>query len=184
MQDDKKIIEQVLQGNKEAYAELIDRYQTKVFFILKKMLGHSQNQQDIIQEIFIKAYYHLSEYRSNYDFSAWLYRIAVNHCLDELRKQKRTPSVVQTEIMLVDRHTPEDEYLEKEQRLFVRQRMLTLEEKYRKVLDMRYFQYLSYEEISKKLSVPISTIRMRLSRGKMKLRESIEKIGKRGDSRQ
>ncbi|ATO48295.1 sigma factor [Brevibacillus laterosporus] len=64
MQDDKRIIEQVLQGNKEAYAELIDRYQTKVFFILKKMLGHSQNQKDMGQEIFIKAYYHLSEYRS------------------------------------------------------------------------------------------------------------------------
>lgn len=184
MQDDKTLIEQVLKGNKEEYAELINRYQSKVFFILKKMLGHSQNHQDIIQEIFIKAYYHLPEYRSNYDFSAWLYRIAVNHCLDELRKQKRTPSVVQTEIMLVDSHTPEDEYLEKEHRLLVRQRMLTLEEKYRQVLDMRYLQYLSYEEISKKLSVPISTIRMRLSRGKMKLRESFEKIGKRGDFRQ
>lgn len=114
----------------------------------------------------------------------WLYRIAVNHCLDELRKKKRQPSVTQTEVMLVDSHTPEKAYLEKEQRLLVRQRMMTLEEKYRSVLEMRYLQYLSYEEISKKLSVPISTIRMRLSRGKRKLRESIDKIGKRGDFRQ
>ncbi|GIO00014.1 hypothetical protein J5TS2_06820 [Brevibacillus halotolerans] len=71
MEDDEEIIEQILQGNKEIYAQIIHKYKGKVASILTKMLGHSSNIQDIVQEIFIKAYYHLPEYQSQQKFSAW-----------------------------------------------------------------------------------------------------------------
>lgn len=181
MQDDKAIIEEVLQGNKEAYAGIIDKYHEKIVIIIQKKLGNPQNVQDISQEIFIKAYYHLPDYNAHFDFGGWLYRIAANHCLDVLRKWKRTPTITGEDYQLVDTRTPEMAYLEKEQQSFIRQQMMTIEEKYRTVLELRYLQFLSYEEISKRLSVPVTTVRARLSRGKHKLLEAIVKFRKRGD---
>ncbi len=181
MQDDEVIIGLVLAGNKEAYAQIIQRYHKKIVLLLRKMLGTPQNEQDLVQEIFIKAYYHLGDYSRSYDFAAWLYRIASNHCLDELRKRKRAVSIADLDIEPADAHTPELEYLAKEQRSYLRQRLMTLEEKYRVVLELRYLHFLSYEEISDKLDVPVSTVRTRLSRGKTKLREAISKTDRGGD---
>ncbi|MFS0557975.1 RNA polymerase sigma factor [Brevibacillus sp. 179-C9.3 HS] len=181
MQDDKAIIEEVLQGNKEAYAHIIDKYHEKIVFIIHKRLGNPQNVQDIVQEIFIKAYYHLPEYKAHFEFGGWLYRIAANHCLDVLRKWKRTPTITGEDYELADTRTPEMVYLEKEQQSFIRQQLMTIEEKYRIVLELRYLRFLSYEEISQRLSVPVTTVRARLSRGKSKLLAAIVKIRKRGD---
>lgn len=181
MEEDQVIIARVLQGDNEAYAKIVTRYHGKVNSVLRKMLGHTPNAQDIVQEIFIKSYYHLSEYRMNHEFSAWLYRIAINHCLDELRKRKTTPQLTHTEIEPVDSRTPETALLKKEQRIFLRERMMSVEEKYRIILEMRYLQSLSCDEISEKLEIPSSTVRTRIARGKKKLREAIGTTGQRGD---
>ncbi|MBH0331770.1 RNA polymerase [Brevibacillus brevis] len=182
MEEDRVIIGRVFQGNKDAYSEIIARYHGKVSSILRKMLGHTPDVQDIVQEIFIKTYYHLPEYKTNYDFSAWLYRIAANHCLDELRKRKRKLQLTTSEeIEPVDSHTPEVAFLNKEGQRLLRQRMMSVEEKYRIVLELRYFESLSCEEISHRLSIPSSTVRTRLSRGKDKLREAIGHAGQGGD---
>jgi RNA polymerase sigma factor (sigma-70 family) len=181
MEEDRVIIRRVLEGNKDSYAEIITRYHGKVSSVIRKMLGNTPDAPDIMQEIFIKTYYHLSEYKMNYDFSAWLYRIASNHCLDELRKRKRALQTTDAEIEPADRYTPEDALLGKEEQLLLRQRMLSVEEKYRVILEMRYLQSLSCEEISQQLSIPSSTVRTRLSRGRDKLREAIGHAGQRRD---
>ncbi|MFS0553676.1 RNA polymerase sigma factor [Brevibacillus sp. 179-C9.3 HS] len=181
MGDDREIIEQVLQGNKEAYEQIILKYQGMVLSLINKMLGYPGEKQDIVQEIFIKTYYHLPEYKPQHQFSSWLYRITANHCLDEIRRRKRTPYMTEMDFEVSDPSTPEAIYLEKEQKTIFRQRMKSLEKQYRVVLEMRYLQFLSYEEISRSLGIPITTVRMRLNYGKKKLRDIFQKQGKGGE---
>ncbi|TQR35475.1 RNA polymerase sigma factor [Brevibacillus brevis] len=180
MEDDKEIIEQVLQGNKEAYEQIILKYQGRVLSLIHKMLGYPQEKQDIVQEIFMKAYYHLPQYKPQHKFSSWLYRITSNHCLDEIRRRKRTPYVGEMDFDVSDPATPETVYLEKEQKTILQQRMKSLERNYRVVLEMRYLQSHTYEEIGKSLGIPLSTVRTRIAHGKKKLREILQQSDKGG----
>lgn len=173
MQNEQEIIERVLQGDKQAFGEIIDSYKVRVFSLLRKMLGHTTETQDIAQEIFIKAYSHLQEYKPGRSFSAWLYRIAVNRCVDELRKRKRTPSISGIEFELVQKETPETVYLQKEREMALGERILALDKEYRTVFILRYFQFLSYQEIGERLAIPVSTVQMRLHRARKKLRETM-----------
>lgn len=181
MEEDQAIIAQVLQGDKDAYGQIITRYHGRVISVLRKMLGHTPNEQDTVQEIFIKTYYLLPDYKPSHAFSSWLYRIAANYCVDELRKRMRAPAFTHAHIEPADHDTPESALLEKEEQQLLRQQMMAVEEKYRVVLEMRYLEALSCEEIGEKLDIPSSTVRTRLSRGKDKLRAVIGKAGQRRD---
>ncbi|MFS0557822.1 RNA polymerase sigma factor [Brevibacillus sp. 179-C9.3 HS] len=181
MQDDQEIIAEVLQGNKEAYALIVNKYKGKVASILGRTLHHSHDAEDMVQEVFIKAYYSLQDYKPNYSFSAWLYRIAMNRGIDELRKRKRLPALAQMDDEFKDDcPIPEEDYLEKEQRHALRQQMMALDKDYRTILDLHYLQQLSYREIGHKLSLSIDTVRMRLSYARKKLRDQLSKPKKKG----
>ncbi len=90
MQDDNELVRLVQGGNQQAYARLVDKYKGKIFARLYRMIGQKQDAQDLAQEVFTKAYFQLEKLEPDGNFSAWLYRIAINHCLDELRKRKRS----------------------------------------------------------------------------------------------
>lgn len=181
MQDDREIIAKVLQGNKEAYALIVNKYKGKIASILQKSLQHSHDVEDIVQEVFIKAYYSLPDYNPSHSFPAWLYRIAINRGIDEWRKRKRAPFVTEMDEELKDDcPAPEDAYLVKEQRNGLRQQMMVLNKEHRTVLALHYLQQLSYREISNKLSLSVDTVRMRLSHARKKLREQLVKTEKKG----
>jgi RNA polymerase sigma factor (sigma-70 family) len=173
MDEDKEWVSQVLQGNKQAYAHLIDKYKNKIYAVLLRMVHHPQDAQDLTQECFIKAYKYLHSYDSTGTFSAWLYRIAVNLCLDTLRKQARTPAIqAETdERAITDHKSPETVYLQKESASEVHDLIRELPESYRIVLLLRYINDLSYKEISDVLDLPLHTVQVRLHRAKQKLRE-------------
>ncbi|RAT97813.1 RNA polymerase sigma factor [Brevibacillus sp. Leaf182] len=181
MQDDREVIAEVLQGNKEAYALIVNKYKGKIASILGRTLHHSHDAEDMVQEVFIKAYYSLPDYKPNYSFSAWLYRIAINRGIDELRKRKRMPFVTEMDVEVRDEcPIPEEDYLEKEQRHALRQQMMTLDKNHRTILDLHYLQHLSYREIGNKLSLSVDTVRMRLSYARKKLRDQLSKPEKKG----
>lgn len=181
MQDDQEIIAKVLQGNKGAYALIVNKYKGKVASILQKNFHHSYDIEDIVQEVFIKAYYSLPDYKPNHSFPAWLYRIAINRGIDEWRKRKRAPLLAEMDVELKDDGpAPEDAYLVKEQRTGLRRQMMVLDLEHRTVLALHYLQQLSYQEISSKLSLSVDTVRMRLSRARKKLREQLIKTEKKG----
>ncbi|SFL87138.1 RNA polymerase, sigma-24 subunit, RpoE [Paenibacillus sp. 1_12] len=173
MQEDQEIIDQILKGDKQAYALIINKYRAQVFSLLRKMLGSSPDTQDIAQEVFIKAYNHLQEYNPDYSFSAWLYRITTNQSIDELRKRKRTPNVINFEVEIAHLDTPESSYMEKERKLALEKLIMELDSDQRAVFMLRHQQYLSYEEIGEQLSLPVSTVQMRLHRARLKLRKSL-----------
>lgn len=181
MQDDREVIAEVLQGNKEAYALIVNKYKGKVASILQRTLHHSHDAEDMVQEVFIKAYYSLQDYKPNYSFSAWLYRIAMNRGIDELRRRKRLPALAQMDDEFKDDcPIPEEDFLEKEQRHALRQQMMALGKDYGTMLDLHYLQQLSYREIGQRLSLSVDTVRMRLSYARKKLRDQLRKPKKKG----
>jgi len=177
MQDDNELVRLVLGGNQQAYARLVDKYKGRIFAHLYRMIGQRQDAQDLAQEVFTKAYFKLDTFHPDGNFSAWLYRVAANHCLDELRRRKQTVKTLGEEVELIDAKTPEDELLQKEQQQLLLRQMKGLEEEYRSVLVLRYIDQLSYKEISKALELPTTTVQMRLHRARKKLREGLEKGG-------
>ncbi len=174
MLDEQTLIAQTLQGNQQAYAHIIDRYKARLFAVLYKMVGHPQDAQDMLQEVFIKVYYKISEYSpAGGNFSSWLYRIAINHCLDKLRSRKReVPNIPISEFDQAHGDTPEKLYLEKEQAAAFHEFMLSLPEDYRIVLLLRHIEQFSYREISEALMIPVSTVQVRLHRARKKFQES------------
>lgn len=171
MQDDWELIKQLRQGNKQAYNQIVDRYKGKIYAFLYRMIGNTQDAQDLAQEVFIKAYCKIGDYRPDYSFSAWLFRIATNHCLDEIRKRKRVPAITSDETELIHADTPEQLLLIKERNSMLHDQLLSLEEEYRIVLILRHVEHLSYKEIGEMLSLPVTTVQMRLHRAHKKLRQ-------------
>ncbi|WP_289140840.1 RNA polymerase sigma factor [uncultured Brevibacillus sp.] len=177
MQDDTELVRLALEEDHQAYARLVDKYKGKIFAFLYRMLGQAEDAQDMAQEVFTKVYFQLNKFRPNSNFSAWLYRMAANHCLDELRRQKRSVQTTEEELELIDAETPEDVFLQKEQKQMLLRQVMGLEEEYRLVVVLRYIDQLSYREISETMAIPMTTVQMRLHRARKKLRDGLERGG-------
>lgn len=108
MDEDLMLIEQVLSGDSAAYARVIDKYNHGIYMMLLRMIGQPQDAQDLTQEVFIKVFYRLREYKHTHKFSSWLYRIATNHCLDELRKRKSVQKIPLESAALQSTQTPDE----------------------------------------------------------------------------
>lgn len=173
MEDDLVIIQQVLRGNDGAYAKIIDKYKMSIYTFLYRMTGQQEDAKDLTQEVFTKAYFHLKSYTPTYRFWTWLHRIAYNHCVDELRRRKKTERVEITESLLTHSDTPEAIYLAKEQAAAMQEQVLALPPDYRTVLLLRHTQQLSCQEISEILEIPVNLVQVRLHRARKKLRERL-----------
>ena len=164
-------------GNQNAYAELMERYRDSIFFMVQKMINNREDADDITMESFGKAFSSLDKYNSDYAFSTWLYRIAINNCIDFSRKKRidiisidnpnddnegnKKPQDYETDAL-----DPEENYM-KQQRVLMMQNVLSqINSKYRKLIEMRYLQELSYDEIAENLDMPLGTVKAQLFRAK------------------
>jgi RNA polymerase sigma factor (sigma-70 family) len=175
IQDDMMLIGQVLQGDDTAYARLVDQYKDRLFHYLLGMIGERQDAEDLAQEVFIKAYFHLGTYSGSSTFWTWLYRIAYNHCIDEFRRRKRKPfSYPITGLERADAaKSPEQALLRKERQELLQEHVLELPEDYRAVFILRHTRQLSCREIGDLLDIEEETVRIRLYRARKKLQASI-----------
>jgi len=174
MEEDLILIERALQGDDQAYARLVDKYKNKLYAFVLGMIGQPQDAQDVAQEVFIKAYFHLGDFSGKGKFWTWLYRIAYNQCMDEFRRRKRRgQSVDVEEIVISDEVTPESVFMEKERLQTMHESILALPEAYRTVVLLKHTQELSCQQISEILEIPENTVRVRLHRARTKLRESM-----------
>lgn len=178
MLSDHELIQKVLQGEVDLYSQIISRYKNRIYFMLYRMIGHAQDAQDLTQEVFIKAYYHLEDYQPTNTFTSWLIRIAANHCLDELRKRKKSPNKLSVEEMNVEvatHSTPERILMEKENLDEVSEQIMKLPQEFRVVFLLRHQEQLSYKEISDVLSIPISIVQNRLYHSRKAVRDGLKK---------
>ncbi|MBQ6071126.1 MAG: sigma-70 family RNA polymerase sigma factor [Bacteroidales bacterium] len=165
-------------NDQQAYAELMRLYRDSIYFMLIKIVKNSDDAEDLTLETFGKAFRYLDKYTPQYAFSTWLYRIAVNNSIDYIRHKNNSPQYIDDDLytgtaeQLIDRSqtnpspTPEEEVIIKQRMQMLRSAVQQLPEKYRKVIELRYYDELSYEEISDMLNITLSNVKIQLLRAK------------------
>lgn len=173
--DDVAIIRQVLDGRHEQFSLLVERYQERLVHFLRKFVSTDEEAFDCAQEAFLAAYRNLWRYSDIHTFRAWLYSIARNKAMDSLRKRRREMYLIDNGIPRARQPEPEEQWLAKEDALYLRQVVAQLPKQYRQVLYLRYHHDLVYEEIGIVLGIPLSRVKTNLHRGKKKLRQEMER---------
>jgi RNA polymerase sigma-70 factor (ECF subfamily) len=176
--EDRKLVELAQEGSEEAFSELVRLYQSKVFRMALNFTRDRETADDLSQEIFLKAYLALPKFRFGSEFGTWLYRVALNHVRDFLRKKARIREVSLEEIGEIPISDDGVEKREKEREEERTKRLLyahveTLPVKYGIVLTLRDIQGLSYDEVSRVLKVSPGTVDSRLYRARKMLRKKL-----------
>lgn len=181
---DEQIAVIVRTQDKEMYSELIRRYSLKLAHYLRKFIHSADELEDVLQNVFIKAYRNLNAFDSDKRFSPWIYRIAHNEALNFLNKYRReSVRIDEQEIEIIDRDadvkSEVDAILDREK---IEKAFSLLKFKYRDPLVLFFFESKSYEEISDILHLPKSTVGTLIKRGKEKLKAIlISSYGKQSD---
>ena len=174
---DEVLIKQFQNGDRHSYNELVYRYKDRIINFLYRFMHDIDSAEDLAQETFLKVYIKKDSYKEISKFSTWLYTIAANLAKTELRKIKRRKTFAISEISLSDR---EHNYfidntnkgkLDDNENKIVHESIFELEQDFRTIIILREMQELSYENISKILRLPLGTVKSRINRGKLKLRE-------------
>jgi RNA polymerase sigma-70 factor (ECF subfamily) len=176
---EKELIEASLNGDKNAFGELVTRYQKMVARTIKGMLGDSVFAEDIGQEVFIKLYYSLSEFRGEAKLSTYIQKIAVNLTLNEIKRRKRFFTMFSQKandeiyaFEIADQDTEE----RREASEIVNKALMAMDPKFRIIVTMRMLQGYSTKETAEILDLPIGTVLSRLSRAQEQLRSILLKL--------
>jgi RNA polymerase sigma-70 factor (ECF subfamily) len=165
--------------NKELYSELIERYSMKLGHYLRKFIHSADELEDVLQNVFIKAYRNLNAFDADKRFSPWIYRIAHNEALNFLKKYRReSVRIDETEMEIIDHDadvkSEVDAILDREK---IERAFSLLKFKYREPLVLFFFENKTYEEIGDILHLPKSTVGTLIKRGKEKLKELLHQYG-------
>ena len=182
----KKRIKQVIKGDQDAFAEIVEIYSNSIYQLGYRMLGNRHEAEDIAQEAFIRAYVNIKSFNQDLKFSTWLFRIATNLCIDRIRK-KKPDYYLDAEVSGTDGLTmysqlssnsplPEKELESLELQDTVQKEILKLPEKYRSVIVLKYIEELSLNEISEILDMPLGTVKTRIHRGREALRQQLRYV--------
>ena len=173
-------------GDQKAYAELMGRYRESLYFMLLKMVNNKEDADDLTIEAFGKAFKSLHQYTPNFAFSTWLFKIATNNCIDFMRKKRVNYSLDKpmdneegTGMSInikADDPDPEQHIIKKEKVKMMREVVDKLKPHYKQLVEMRYFEELSYKEISKILNLPIGTVKAQLFRARELLQHILMKM--------
>ncbi len=178
---DQELVTKVL-VDLNAYRYIIERYEKRLLGYIRRILFVSkEDAEDILQEVFIKAYKNIKGYDSKYSFSSWIYRIAHNEAVSFLRKKTK---IVEgnRDYDIFDRISSdediEDDFVKDIRRKEVRQLLTKLNPKYREVLVLRYFEDMEYNQISDILHTSVGNVSSLMSRGKKEFKILVERYGK------
>ena len=177
-QSDEEIVAQIQLGGVDLFGVLIERYEKKMMRYARKFLSDSEDIKDVIQEVFIKAYKNIKSFDTKRKFSTWLYRIAHNELINVFKKRKTLP-LFDSDVFLP--HNLHDNNLvqqidRQDMREMIDKCLDQLEPKYRETIVLYYFEELSYKEIADTMQIPISTVGIRIKRGKEKMKSIYEKL--------
>ncbi len=168
---DNALVERVLGGDVEAYRSIVDRHQTRVFYLGLKFFHNRHDAEDFAQEVFLKAFEKLHTFQGKVPFASWLHKVAYNLAINHYHQRRR--SRVEVPIPAEPRDPsldPESRVLRNELMEKVRRALRKIPDMYKQVIRMHFFEGLSYLEISRILSVPVNTIKSHVFRAKQLLR--------------
>lgn len=174
-------------GDQKAYADLLEAYREPVYYMLLKMTRSTVDADDLTIEAFGKAFRSLNDYSPEHAFSTWLFRIATNNCIDFIRKQRAytismddgyedeegyVNSTVKN--LASEVKSPEEELMSEQQKLWVRNVVSKLKPHYRVLIEKRYFDEKSYEEIAEEENMPLGSVKAKLFRARALLMDIIK----------
>jgi len=175
-QEDILLIKAALGGEGTAYTKLLNKYYDSIYYMLLRKVNSVVEAEDLAMETFGKAFNSLSQYTPEFAFSTWLFRIATNNCIDYLRKKRAKTFPIDTNIenndsdslppILANSPNPEESIIKEQKALFLLELIKKLKPRYAKLVELRYYQELSYEEIAKELDLPIGTVKAQLFRAR------------------
>ena len=178
---DEALIEQIKNGDLNAFEQLIARYETRVYTIAYRYVGNHSDASDLAQEALIRVYRSIGAFRGDSAFLTWLYRVVTNVCKDELRRRARQNTISMDEMLergqapavQTAEKPPEEAVLRKEWQEEVQVILNSLSEEHRTVVVMRDIQGYSYEEIAGFLECSLGTVKSRLNRARNLLKERL-----------
>ena len=178
---DEKIAESIQTGNMDDFAELVLRYEAKMLRYARKFLFSSHDAQDLVQDVFIKAYVNIQSFDISKKFSSWIYRIAHNEFINAIKKKSRMPlNFFDPDVIFphpVAKENPERDSDRREIAEMIEKSLSNINIKYREPLILYYLEELSYKEISDIMRVPTATVGVRLRRGKELVKKQCQKLG-------
>ena len=183
--EDFRLIDMAVDGDDTAYAKLLQRYKRPVYHMVLKMVRNIDDAEDLTIESFAKAFKSLHRFKKDFTFSTWLFRIATNNTIDFIRKKKlNTLSIENTftdddgqsvSIDVEDENLDPQEETIKAQKAEIMQLFVDkLPSKYQKLVRLRYFHELSYEEIAEELDAPLGTVKAQLHRARELMFEMVK----------
>jgi RNA polymerase sigma-70 factor (ECF subfamily) len=185
LKDFKLIDQATLEGDQAAFALLMDRYKKPVYHMVLKMVRNVDDAEDLTIEAFSKAFKNLHRFKKDYTFSTWLFRIATNNAIDFIRKKKLDTFSLDTSYTdddggsvsmdVLDPDLQPDQEAINQQKIELVQMFVTkLPTKYQRLVRLRYFDELSYEEIAQELDAPLGTVKAQLHRARELLYELVK----------
>lgn len=182
---DNELIGLIKKGHSEIYDEIVKRYEKKLFSYIYRLVGNKEEAEDILQNVFVKAYRNIKTFDIERKFSSWIYRIAHNEAINFLKKRNKKKFISWEDIVSSkdkmdtksEERSPIDIWIRKEAATEIKEALEMLPIKYREVLVLRYFSEKSYEEIGRMIKSPVNTVGTLINRAKKKLAAVINLLG-------
>ena len=180
------LVEEAKKGKQAAYAELMDRYRDSIYFTMLKMVKNTDDADDLTIEAFGKAFNRLEQYSPSFAFSTWLFKIASNNSIDFIRKKRIQVTSMDSglsnsdgESIQIDARSsglnPEETIIQGQRIDHMRLLVSKLKPKYRELVEKRYFEEMSYEEIAEEMNLPLGTVKAQLFRARDFLASMLDK---------
>lgn len=178
-QNDNEIISQVLHGDQQAYAALVNRYQDYVYTLTLRMIRNREDAEEVAQDVFIKAYKYLADFRGASKFSTWLYTIVNNTCITFLRKKKVEIHSLDNEMVFaradnIDSGARADAVEQKSKQAMVNEAIALLNPDDAQVITLFYKAEQSLEETAQVLGIEVNAAKVRLHRARARLKEKMQ----------
>ena len=164
---DARLVKLASEGDDRAFEYLFMRYNEAIKHLFEQRLGNNDTSDDLLQETFIKVYLHLADYSESYTFGQWIYTIARNTLVDHVRRRADDVSI-DSKFMapIATTPSPEESVIINQRTAHFEASLAELSEDYRKIIEMRFLDEYSYEEIAEKLGRPMNTIKTQIRRAK------------------
>lgn len=185
--EDRKLVAAAKKGDNKAFQTLLKKYRKSVYYMLLKMVKNADDAEDLTQEAFAKAFNSIEKFDSKYAFSTWLFRIATNNCIDFIRKKRVQTVSIDTPVEGDDGSNmrfdvrdeeldPNEAMLKQQRRRYLNMAIERLPEKYKVLVELRYFRELSYEEVAQELQIPLGTVKAQLFRARELLNQELKNM--------
>ncbi len=178
---EKETIQKLQKGDTDAFAFLVNEYSPRISRYLSKFLYTTEDVEDILQEVFIKAYVNIQSFDNTQPFSPWIYRIAHNEAINFLKKKKiQSYSLFDVDVLFPHPVAKENSDTESERALtkdMIDKVLGEIDIKYREVLLLYFYEDFSYKEIASTLQIPVTTVGVRITRGKKQVEKVFQEKG-------